>query len=163
MVLSPVVGHLVGNQGHSSISAEGVGGPDEVATTRQTTVWLDAGGRTTAILLTTNAGAAVVNASVASFSNAGIQQAWEGPLVVAVPAPVAAQYPGVLDRATLFFSTAAGSVVKVQIPAPLASIFLADQETVDPAVIAALIALVIANVVTDAGVPVTSYIGGTRF
>lgn len=132
-------------------------------TQRMTTVWADAGGRTTTNLLTTSAGAAAVQAAIAAKSNAAILLDWEGPLNVnPSPAPVTASLPDVGDLAVLTFTTAAGSYVKVVIPAPQASIFLADGETVDITQITAIISAVIANTVTTAGVPVTAYVGGIR-
>jgi len=127
-----------------------------------TVVWIDAGGRTAAHLLTTSAGAAAVLTQVAAVSNAVPQQQWEGPLTVPGGAAVAASFPDVSDVAWLTFTKASGELVKVAIPAPLASIFLADGETVDPTQVAALITAVIANVVDASGNAVTAYVSGLR-
>lgn len=80
----------------------------------------------------------------------------------AAPAPTAAIYAGVTDRAELLFSTAAGGYYKVQVPAPVASLFLADQETVDPTAAATIITEAIASVVTPDGTALTAYVAGTR-
>jgi biotin carboxyl carrier protein len=134
-----------------------------MSTQRQSTVWVDAQGKTTARLTTTSAGAVAVVAAIAALSNAAVQETWEGPLTaVAAPTPTAADKISVRDSAELVYSTAAGSLVKVSIPAPQAAIFMADGETVNPAAVAALTALVLANVVTPAGVAVTAYVAGTR-
>lgn len=136
-----------------------------MATQKRTTVWVDASGNTIAHNLVTSAGAGAVEASIHSVSNADVQESWEGNLTVnGSPAPVAAQYQGVRDQAVLFFSTAAGSIVKLFVPAPQASIFLADQETVDAANVSviALVSSVIANVTTPAGVALTMFVGGSR-
>lgn len=129
---------------------------------RRTTVWQDAGGRTSAHLLTTSGGAAAVEAALAAKSNAGVLLSWEGALTVGAPAPVNAPYPDVQDVALLVYSTAGGTLVKVALPAPQASIFMADGVTVDPAQIGAITAAIIANVVTAGGAAVTAYVGGTR-
>lgn len=130
-----------------------------------TTVWVDASGSTTTHNLVTSAGGVPTRAGVLACSNADFQQEWEGALSInGAPGPVAAPFQGVRDTAVLQFSTAAGSIVKVAIPAPQASIFLADMETVDPAnaSIAALVALVLANVVTPGGVALVNFLGGSR-
>jgi hypothetical protein len=130
---------------------------------RSTYVWTDAGGRTATMLLTTSGSGATTAAAIAAKSNAAIIQAWGGTLYVAPsPAPTAGTYRDVADVATLFFRTAAGDVVKVAILAPLASIFLADGETVDSTQIAAIISAVLTNVVTSGGAAVTQYVGGLR-
>lgn len=132
-------------------------------TQRRTTVWIDAQGKTIAHLLTTVAGGAAVEAEIDAQSNAAIQTSWEGDLVApAAPSPVAAPYQSVYDAATLVFSTASGAFVRIAIPAPDAGIFQADGETVNPAAIAALIALVVSDVVTANGTAVTAYVAGFR-
>lgn len=134
-----------------------------MATQRRTTVWIDAQGKTTAHLLTTSAGGGAVEAEIDAQSNAAVLEAWEGTLdATAVPAPVAAPYQSVRDAATLVFSTASGAFIRVTIPAPDVGIFQADGETVDPATIGTLIALVIANVVTADGAAATAYVAGFR-
>jgi hypothetical protein len=132
-------------------------------TQRQTTVWIDVQGKTIAHLLTTATGGSAVQAEIAAISNAAVYQAWEGDLVVpATPSPVSAPLQSVRDQATLAFQTGAGSLVRVQVPAPDIGIFQADGETVDPATIAALIAAVIADVVTADGTALTAYVAGFR-
>jgi hypothetical protein len=134
-----------------------------MATQRMTSAWADAGGHTTAHLLTTAAGAAAVQTAIAAKSNAAVLLSWEGTLVVnPTPSPVNASFPDVFDQAALLFQTPAGSITTIVIPAPMANIFLADGETVDPAQISAIITAVIANTVTQNGTPVTSYVSGYR-
>lgn len=132
-------------------------------TQRRTTIWIDAQGKTMAHLLTTAAGGAAVEAEIDAQSNAAVQTSWEGDLIApAAPSPVAAPYQSVYDAATLVFSTASGAFARISIPAPDSGIFQADGETVNPAVIAALIALVLSDIVTADGDIVTAYVAGFR-
>lgn len=134
-----------------------------MATQRRTVVWVDASGRTTGTLLTTVAGAAAVQAALEAKSNAAPQAYWEGDLeVTAGPSPVSATFPSTRDGAALVFETASGTLVTVRIPAPVASIFMADGETVDNSQITSIIAQVIADVVTSDGVVITQYVAGRR-
>src|SRR5690242_4504161 len=110
--------NLVGGRGrggsapprHEAASTSSPAGKGSMPTQRRTTVWADAGGRTTAHLLTTSAGAAAVETAIAAQSNAGVLLSWEGPLTASVPAPVAATFPDVSDLAVLTFQTAAGTL-----------------------------------------------------
>jgi hypothetical protein len=129
---------------------------------RRTTVWIDAAGKTTAHLLTTAAGAAAIEAAIAAVSNAVPQLEWEGPLVAPGGAGVNAAFPSVADTATLTFTKASGELLKVLVPAPISSIFLADAETVDPTQIAALIAAVVGSLSDPSGNLATAYVSGLR-
>lgn len=131
-------------------------------TRKASVVWADAGGRTRTTQIITAAGSAAVLAALKAQSNADWMQQWEGDLLAQVPAPVAAPYQDASDAAVLYFQTAAGATVKVTLPAPVAAIFLADGESVDPAAIAAIIAAVIADCVTADGTAITAYVGGLR-
>lgn len=131
-------------------------------TQKASVVWADAGGRTRTTQIVTSAGSAAVLAALKAQSNADWMQQWEGDLVAQVPAPVAAQFQDASDAAVLYFQTAAGAIAKVTLPAPVASIFMADGESVDPSAIAAIIAAVIADCVTADGTAVASYVGGLR-
>lgn len=72
-------------------------------------------------------------------------------------------YQSVYECAKLTFASSVdGGRVFLLIPAPSTSLFLADQETVDPSVASALIADVLATVQTTGGNPVDSYVGGYR-
>lgn len=99
---------------------------------------------------------------VQGVSNAVFRQNWEGPLAVFSAPPIAAQYQSVTDWAILSFLTSAGNLLTITVPAPIAGLFKADQETVDPVPAAALIAQVIADVVDINGNPVVGYVGGVR-
>lgn len=130
---------------------------------RETAQWIDSAGNTRRHDYTTSGGAAAVIAALIAKSNANIAEKWEGPLVItAGPATTAAPLQSVGDVAELLFSTASGAAVKVMLPAPSVGIFMADQETVDPTQITAIIAAVLANTVDPAGNVVTAFVAGTR-
>jgi hypothetical protein len=74
---------------------------------------------------------------------------------------VAAQFEGVSQWVQLVFQTAAGTLVRLTIPAPKQAIFMADGITVDPAAIAAVVAACVGEMSDLAGNPVVAYIGGT--
>jgi hypothetical protein len=133
-----------------------------VANQKRTTVWASADGRTRRTELYGLASLAGVQAALAAASNAGELQHWEGDLVASVPAPSAASFPSVQDLAILLYADGAGVQVQVRIPAPHASIFMSDGETVDPGAIGAISAAVIGHVLTTSGVAVTTFVGGFR-
>lgn len=71
-------------------------------------------------------------------------------------------YPSVEDVARLGFGCADGTTAFILIPAPVASIFMTDQETVDPTQIAGIIGAMTASGVGPSGSPVVAYRFGTR-
>lgn len=74
-------------------------------------------------------------------------------------------YPNVADSAVLSFVTALGNTVGVICPGFKESLYMADNQTVDPAqplVIALVGAVLSLPVVDNAGNPVLSFIGGLR-
>lgn len=100
--------------------------------------------------------AALTNASVVLNQNTG---------AAAPVAGASADYENVEDKAVFVFQTAAGAIHRYQIPAPLASIFLADGETIDftnGAVAAFVARMVNGNTVSRDGDPIASAVGGTR-
>jgi hypothetical protein len=105
---------------------------------------------------------ATVETDMAAKSNAIVARWWEGPTTIPGGTAASAIYPSVRDVAELVFSTPVGTTVTVTLPAPLSSIFQADQETVDPVAIATLIADCLAVLTDGSGVAVTAYIGGIR-
>jgi hypothetical protein len=134
-----------------------------MATQRETVVYADSQGNTTAHLLTTVAGAAAVRGLILAKSNADWVASWEGPLLAnGSPAPTASAYIAVTTEAVLTFTTAAGNFATVRIPAPQTGIFKADGFTVDPAQITALIAQVLTDIVTANGTALTAYVSGVR-
>jgi hypothetical protein len=133
-------------------------------------VWQDANGHTrltlfntvNPTLITPDPSASVV-AALAAQSNAAFLNDVEGTLNVnASPSPVSATYQRVVDSAALTFTDAMGSLVRIQLPAPVSSIFLADQETVDITMIGGIVGAVVGTVVTPAGGVVTAYVSGVR-
>lgn len=129
---------------------------------RRYVVWVDANGYTRLALLNGNAGLGAVQAALAAQSNAAPLNCVESALTVYTPAPPGGVYRTVGDAAILTYQDAGGDLVDITLPAPLASVFLADGQTVDSAAIAAVSAAVIGTVVTGAGNPVTAYVAGTR-
>lgn len=109
---------------------------------------------------------AVVNA-IAGLSVAAVQ-AVHGP-AERVPGPItyggAGKFSSIEDKAELVFTDAAGAVHRYQIPAPKDAVFLADDESVNPAnalVIAARDAMTDGTTGSRSGVLNTGYLGGIR-
>lgn len=146
--------------GHYSAIAEGVG---IMAVGRRSIVWVDAAGGTRLVQLTTSADASALQNAIAAHSNAAVQQLWEGALVLpGAPAPVAAEYLSTRDYARLVYQTAAGDQVSLLVPAPMADVFRADGQTVDPSAVADITAAAMDLLVTQAGTPVTGLVAGIR-
>lgn len=79
--------------------------------------------------------------------------------------PSSNPYLNVMDSAVLTFSTGIGSLVGVVCPGFKEALYLADNQTVDPAqplVIALIAAALALPLVDSAGNPVTTYVGGIR-
>jgi len=134
-----------------------------VALTRRSIVWVDANGFTRQTLPVGNASLAGIQAALQGQSNADVANVFEGALTVNVtPTPVAAPLQSVLDSAQLVFSTTTSSLVTLTLPSPVASIFFADGETVDPAQIAAVIAAAVGTLQTVGGSTATAFVSGTR-
>lgn len=130
--------------------------------TRRYMGWADAAGGSATTIATGNATLAALMAALAGKSNASVATWTEGGVNVAAPAPVAADYISVRDQAVLIFADAAGALTQLTLPAPVASIFMADGQTVDPAQVTAITAAAIGTLVTGAGGVVTNYVGGYR-
>jgi len=124
-------------------------------------VWIDAGGRTQITLLRTSSGGATIETDILALMNADWINEWEGTLNInASPAPSTSAYPSVLQQATLVFLCADGTSARLDIPAPMLSIFLADGVTVDPSAITTLIADCTGNLLSPSLSPVVSYQSG---
>lgn len=126
-------------------------------------LYTDAGGAQTIHRVNSALGAAAIQAAVLTVSNADVVQSWEGPLTTNLaPAPTAAQYLPVKPAALLYFLCADGTTAVLRIPSPQVGIFLADQETVDPAnaAVVALVAVVVGNMTNEAGSLVTGFQAG---
>lgn len=85
---------------------------------------------------------AALNAALAACTNGGITLQSQGLAVFSAPVPVDAMFPSVLDVAVLNFVTTAGTLVQVQVPAPLSSDFTQNRiiNTADPNILALIVA-----------------------
>lgn len=125
--------------------------------------WVDVAGDSRSTVILGNASVVSTEVALLNLSNADWALHSEAQLFSnAAPAPPGAQYLSVLDQATLWYVTSAGEIVQITLPAPLASIFLADGQTVDATSVAGVTATAIGVVVSPAGNPVTAFVGGTR-
>jgi hypothetical protein len=100
-------------------------------------------------------------AALQAKSNAGIQEWWEQLDNILSTLPSPASYPFASQVAYLSFTDAGGLGARLAVPAPLASIFLADGATVDPSQVAAIIAAATTEIVTSSGALVTTFRGGS--
>lgn len=131
---------------------------------REALTWRDAKGNTarttfyvdTQLSLTAaNTAALAIQTAMVALTNCVLQAAI-GPHAVdpqEVVYGTNSQYASVEDKAVFTFQTAAGDIHRFTIPAPKASIFLADGETVDAANtdVVAYTSAIIANAVTRGG------------
>lgn len=98
---------------------------------------------------------------IQAVSNALLREATFGPQNFLSGSPTVATYPTVRQTANLFFrDSTTGATARVYIPAPVSSIFLPDGVTVDPTAITALIAAVVAQVISGSGNLVDQFVGG---
>lgn len=106
--------------------------------------------------------AATVVTELGALSNANVTSSIDN--AAANVYGTAATYLDVEDKARLVFQDASGALHRYEIPAPKASLFLADQETVDTAnaTLGTLVADMLANVVSRNGVALNSLVGGIR-
>jgi hypothetical protein len=128
-------------------------------------VWTDANGYNTITKIVSQSGASSVVGDLQALSNAGVLQYWESPVTNAGLAPTAARFQSGADRAAMTFLCLDATNYVVIVPAPKATIFDGDQETVDLTnadVIAFAVAAVLAPLCNNAGSPVTVLIAGTR-
>lgn len=143
----------------------GIGRPGSpLASQRQAVVWVDIGGRTRQTVFVVNAVGSTVRGQISAISNADVLDWFEGNDNFNVaPAPIGAAFASVRDYARLYFADGLGNQVSLTVPAPAAGIFMADQVTVDPAVIVPLINACKLYLLNSAGNLVTTYLGGVRF
>jgi len=99
---------------------------------------------------------------MAAFSNAVPVEYFEGNDVFLPGSPTSAIFADVRDLARLTFTTPAGDLVVLALPAPNSGIFLPDTVTVDASAIALIISDCIGNLCTPSGVAVTAYVAGAR-
>lgn len=103
-------------------------------------------------------------ADAAAISNAGLQRAFYNRNIPVQTLATSAPYDDAEDKAVLEFSCTDASTLRVEVPGPKTSMFLADKETVDKAqaAVAALISAIINNLVNKAGQAIVNYIRGYR-
>lgn len=128
----------------------------------RSTVWVDVNGSTRQTILRGNATLSPVTTQLLALSNAAGFDCWEGPPSGPFGSATAATYQTVGDYAELVYTDAGGSLVYITLPAPVASIFMADGETVDATAIASLTAAVVGLVLTGSGAAVSAFVGGVR-
>lgn len=129
--------------------------------------WADAFGATRLVWYTYQDGGDLTpfGDAVDGCSNAIPAQTVAGLIQVSSSTPSTNPYPNVQDSAVLTFSTDAGSLVGVLVPAFKESLYYGDNQTVDPhqpLVIALVNAALALPIVDSAGNAVTSYVGGLR-
>lgn len=107
-------------------------------------------------------GLSTLQAALQAKSN-GVVSVWaEGPPNFPGGAATDALYPSVQDLAVLSYATGFTSRLQLLLPAPVASIFLADGITVDSSKITAITNAAIATLRTSGGVAVTAFSAGVR-
>ena len=140
----------------------GSGGGDAIMPSQQSwTVWLDSNGEQSVRSLTGASSTAAIVAALEAYSNATAKSFAEGPLTVPGTVPVAAPYLSVRQVAYLTFTDGVGHNATVALPSPHVGIFLADGVSVDPTMIAPLIATCIGTLQTGAGTLVTAFVSGS--
>lgn len=130
---------------------------------RQAVVWVDAGGRTRQTVFVVNGSGSDLRAKLLGHSNADVQDWFEGTdNFNSSPSPVLMPFPDVIDSAKLVFADGSGNEASLTLPAPISSIFLADETTVDASAIADVITSATTYLVNSAGNTVTTFVGGFR-
>lgn len=129
-------------------------------TKQATVVWTDVAGSAALRVIRTASGIGAIEADMKAISNAAIVTCAEGILDVFTTSPVNAQYPLINTSVILIFADGSGSQGRLIIPSPKVSIFMPDNETVDPTTITTLIADAIGNLLSGSGNPVTVFVGG---
>lgn len=124
-------------------------------------VWVDAGNRTSITLIRQDLNTQILKNDLAALSNAAWLNSWCGLVLVnGSPAPTAAQYPSVGQAAILVYQGADGTSARLTLPAPKASLFLADGVTIDSSTITTLTADMIAHGRTPSGSNIVAYQSG---
>lgn len=135
-----------------------------MAAQQRSIVWVDVGGSTTATVLLADPDGSAIQAALQNHTNADVLNWWEGPPNPNTsPAPGTGVYAPVGDQARLTFTTSAGGLVTLSLPAPASGIFLADGITVDSSAIADVIAAVLSDYRTPSGATATAYTAGVLF
>lgn len=125
-------------------------------------VWVDAAGGSRLTTPQANGSLSSIVTEMLAVSNATVAYYWEGARTVPGGTPTASTYLSTRDAAILVFNDAACNEVRLTLPAPDSSIFMADEQTVDPTAVSSLIAACLGVLQTGAGGVVTAYIAGYR-
>lgn len=133
-----------------------------MADKRASVIWLDFNGITRQTILSSLTGAGAIWAAAQGLSRAQILTSWESVLGNTVGAAANASYQSVKIAASMQFDTAAGTILRLTVPAPRLTSMLADGHTLNPAdpLVAAVIAAAIGQLTDGAGNPAVSYRGG---
>jgi hypothetical protein len=124
-------------------------------------IYIDVNGRKTIHRIRTSTNALLILPQILAQSNADRDVFWEAAENSnATPAPVAATYQPANTAALLTFICADNTLARVRVPAPKLTLFLADQQTVDPASAAAIVATCIGVLVSSSGSLATAFAGG---
>ena len=130
-------------------------------------IWADVFGATRLTWYTYATGATLPPFAIALAACAQPQpiQVVAGAVQTGTVAPGSSPYANVADSAVLTFATALGNTVGLVIPGFTEALYLADNQTVDPAqpLVIALVAAVLALPLVDSAAnPVIAYVGGLR-
>jgi len=124
---------------------------------------VDANGNRTITRINTVAGAGAIQTAILACMTGDFDQWWESAVTAnGAPAPAGGQYQGVQQRAALSFICGDATIAVLIVPCPAVSIFLADQQTVDPAnlQVIALVAACIGSLTSSTGSAAVAFIGG---
>lgn len=108
--------------------------------------------------------AAALSAAIQAATNANLYLATRGRPVVGTTTPSDALYGPVQDMMNMVFVTAIPTQVQLSIPAPVAAVFGAGGQTVDPtnALVAAIISAAVGTLTDINGNPVTAFVSGVK-
>lgn len=127
-------------------------------------VYIDANGRTRQVLpkATSLLNLGLIEAQVANLSNAAQQAVFSGSIAYPGGTPFIGSYQSVADTARYLFQTAAGTILRLTVPAPTLAQFLGDGVTVDPSnpTVIALVAACIGNLTDGHGNVAVTFLGG---
>jgi len=127
-------------------------------------IWIDNNGWTQQTIVGSDPSASSIQTALQGHSNADVLNWWESaPNPNSSPSTVAAVYQTVMDTARLLFVDSGGSLVTLNIPAPMLNIFAADSVTVDPSTIVDLTTAFIAEGRSASGLSIASFVGGNLF
>jgi hypothetical protein len=133
---------------------------------RAYTIWTDVYGATRLTWYSYASGLPSLSFFLAlgGLANPFIAQAVAGTVQIGSGPASSNPYPNVSDSALLTFSTALGTQIGVVVPGFKESLYLSDNQTVDPAqpLVLAFVAFAVGFLVDSAGNPATAFIGGLR-